>query len=323
MELLDFNLTGREFPMTDDRLPLAEFAAKSGFGGEPLYNQAAQRLKEFVMFLRIFAAFWVASFSLVLPAQAQTEDARRQLLLSRLGLDYAAVQPPVPIFQGTGEYFYNASHLARPLLEGKGKRPQITDWVRQIYGYRISPELVVRFDLSGDEPELSADARQAVANFVAQDFVHLAWTRRDDLPEGSLTLYIGISSELNQRTVQDQISRACSKRACAIIELEDLETESVTQVIGWVNKIAAEFDRRAQLPRPSEFFMGPDGRDWLRHTDWYGNIYAFEFAESVLLSEGVYARENFCGLIIDATREGGLSDLSYRCWIKVGAASAP
>lgn len=32
VELIDFNLTEREFPMTDDRLPLAELAAKSGDG---------------------------------------------------------------------------------------------------------------------------------------------------------------------------------------------------------------------------------------------------------------------------------------------------
>ncbi len=30
VELIDFNLTEREFPMADDRLPLAELAAKSG-----------------------------------------------------------------------------------------------------------------------------------------------------------------------------------------------------------------------------------------------------------------------------------------------------
>lgn len=30
VELLEFNLTERKFPMTDDRLPLAELAAKSG-----------------------------------------------------------------------------------------------------------------------------------------------------------------------------------------------------------------------------------------------------------------------------------------------------
>jgi len=30
VELIDFNLTERETPMTDDRLPLSELAAKSG-----------------------------------------------------------------------------------------------------------------------------------------------------------------------------------------------------------------------------------------------------------------------------------------------------
>ncbi len=268
------------------------------------------------MYWRKLATAIVAVLLIANPTQAQTEATRAQAISHALGLENFGAYPPPRIFDTLDGYRYDISSYALPLLEGKGKRPEIVDWLQRIYGTGSQMQFTVRSYIPADGSGFPAVVRDDIAAFSSSDVVISEWSRFDRMREGSVTLYLGTEEDFAKKPVQADVARSCTMRACILLGLDRNDENGIKQAIDWVQRIAAHF-ATVQEERLTGINIMPDGTIWAPGSHPHGNLKPIEFARDLMRSEGATVVGKNCGVVLETANNGGPISASYICRLSV------